>query len=124
MRGLIFVASTLAVMALAYWAYHENYQTQEALREVDRLQREIATAREALGVLRAEWAYLNRPERLSDLAELNYDRLGLMPLTPEHFGTVQQVAYPPVEPERILEELRNSIDVSSAAAEGVGEGRP
>ena len=113
MRGLIYVLSTLAVMGLAYWAYHENYQTQRTLREVNFLQRQIGGAREQLAVLRAEWAYLNRPERLRDLAELNYQRLQLLPLTPEHFGDVAQVAYPrPVT----RFEITDTIDVSAAAA--------
>ena len=41
------------------------------------LRAEIADEREALAVLNAEWAYLNRPDRLRDLADLNGDRLGL-----------------------------------------------
>ncbi|PWE34067.1 cell division protein FtsL [Maritimibacter sp. 55A14] len=113
MRGFFYVVSALVVMALAFWAYHENYQTQQALREVKQLQRQIGSAREQLGVLRAEWAYLNRPERLRDLAELNFERLQLMPLAPEHFGDVSQVAYPrPVT----RFELNRTMDVSTAAA--------
>jgi hypothetical protein len=38
---------------------------------------------------------LNRPERLRDLAVLNFDRLGLMPMEPHQFGRGTEVAYPP-----------------------------
>ncbi len=94
MRPVFFVLSFLAVMGLAFWAYRENYATQAALREMGQLQDEIASLREALALQRAEWAYLNRPERLRELATLNFDRLGLLPLEPTQFGVAGQVAYP------------------------------
>jgi hypothetical protein len=94
MRGFFYVMTGFAVMALAFWAYRENYTTQQALREAGRLQREIVALSEALAVQRAEWAYLNRPQRLRELADLNFDRLGLLPLRPEQFGAVEHVSYP------------------------------
>lgn len=90
-------------MALAFWAYSENYDTRQALNGVDDLQRRIGSERETLAILRAEWAYLNRPERLRDLAGLNFERLQLLPLTPEHFARVAQIAYPFNTPERTLD---------------------
>lgn len=94
MKGLIHVALALAVMALGFWAYRENYATQASLREVRGLTSELASAEARLDRLRAEWAYLNRPDRLRDLAELNFERLELLPLRPEAFAGVEQVAMP------------------------------
>lgn len=94
MRAFLYVFSAIMVMTLAYWAYHENEKTRVALGEVKELQRDIGHMREELAILRAEWAYLNRPSRLRALSEINFDRLGLMPLRPEQFGRVDQVAYP------------------------------
>jgi len=94
MRTLMYLCTALAVIGLAYWAYRQNYQTQEAIAEVRELHREIGRAHERLAVLRAEWAYLNRPDRLLDLADLNFDRLGLLPLMPEAFADVERVNFP------------------------------
>ena len=94
MRSFLYILSALAVMGLAFWAYQQNYKTQQALKDTQKLQREIGQMREALGVLRAEWAYLNRPERLRELAAINFDRLGLLPLRSEQFSSVARVAFP------------------------------
>lgn len=101
MKSVFYVVSALAVMALAVWAYRQNYETQASLRDVKELRSEIADLRERAGVLRAEWAYLNRPERLADLADLNFDSLGLLPLRPDHFGEIEKIGYP----------IENSVDV-------------
>jgi len=109
MRSVFFALAAMLVMALGYWAYSENYKTQEALRTATSLQREIGASRETLSVLQAEWAYLNRPERLRDLAELNFERLQLLPITSEHFGSVTQVAYP--RPKLDIPAFDEAIDV-------------
>ncbi|MEY1556019.1 cell division protein FtsL [Yoonia sp. R2331] len=94
MKALFYVLAAFAVMGLGFWAYQENYKTQQAIKHVRGLHGEIGAAHERLGMLRAEWAYLNRPDRLADLAELNFDRLGLLPLMPDAFGNVSQIIYP------------------------------
>lgn len=94
MKPIFSFLTACVVIALAVWAYRQNYETQASLREVKALRAETADLRERAGVLRAEWAYLNRPERLADLADMNFDRLGLLPLRPEHFGRIDEIPYP------------------------------
>ena len=114
MRQFFYVTSFIALIGLAFWAYRENYRTQASLKEVRQLQREIGAAHERLTMLRAEWAYLNRPDRLMDLAELNYSRLELLPLMPEAFGTVDEIAFPrPPRPE-----VTDPVELSSDNADG------
>lgn len=111
MRTLLYTLAIGSVVGLAYWAYEENFETQQALKRLRALQAQIGDTREALGVQRAEWAYLNRPDRLRDLVEMNFSDLELLPLTPGHFGAVDQVAYPP---RPSLEgELAETVEVSA-----------
>lgn len=95
MSRLGFALAMVGVVAAAAWAYNVNYQTKTALGRVDRLRAEIAAEREAVEVLRVEWAYLNAPDRLARLVALNNDRLELMPMGPAHFEEVAAVPFPP-----------------------------
>lgn len=98
MRPLLYVLSAMVVIGLAFWAYRQNYATQQAIKQVARLQNEIGTLRDDLAMQQAEWAYENRPSRLRELVMLNFDRLPLMPMTPEQFGAIGQVAMPSAAP--------------------------
>ena len=112
MRSVLYVLTTLSVIGLAFWAYRENYATQESLSKTDKLYSDIRTAYTRLAILKAEWAYLNRPDRLRDLAEINFVSLGLLPLDTDQFGRIDQVAFPPPEQLTIV----NPVDVSSDGA--------
>ena len=113
MRAILYILTSLVVIAIAFWAYRENYATQQALSEADKLHANIRAAHSRLAVLKAEWAYQNRPDRLRDLAEINFERLQLLPLHPDQFGAVDEVSYPP----RKLLPITNPVDVSNIPAE-------
>ena len=115
MRSVLYLLTINLVTALAFWAYRENYATQEALQETSDLHRDMRAAHARLAVLKAEWAYLNRPERLRDLVDINFDRLGLLPMRAEQFGRVDEIVYPPVQPPL---DIQNSISVSSDGEAG------
>ena len=116
MRGLLYLMSALMVVGLGFWAYNENYATQDSIREVRDLNRQIGEAHARIRMLNAEWAYLNRPDRLRDLAEINFDALALLPLQPEQFGRVDEIPYPPVQTQLPL------IDPATSEAITVEEG--
>ncbi len=95
MKGLCLGVLIACVLGLAVWAYSENYTTQQSLSQVDAINRDIATARARLRVLNAEWAWLNRPERLSELARLNFEALQLLHMNPDHFADIDAIPMAP-----------------------------
>jgi hypothetical protein len=97
-RIVLLLSAAVLVVVMATWAYRVNYATQAALDRVADLRAQIAAEREAIAVLRAEWAYLNRPDRLRALVEAHNDVLNLVPVSPEHFAEIGMIAYPPEEP--------------------------
>ena len=113
MRPLLYILPFFAVLGLAFWAYHENYDTQAQLKQLAKLQVEIGRLRDEIAMQKAEWAYLNRPDRLRELADLNFERLGLLPLEPEQFGDVAQIIYPSVETP-LLEPVTDPISTVAA----------
>lgn len=115
MRALMYLLSALAVMGLAFWAYRENYRTQAQIDEMQAVQNEIARLRDDLGVLRAEWAYLNRPERLRELVDINFQRLKLGPVQADQFGGARNVDYP--DPNAIQPDSGGAVDAADPAAQ-------
>lgn len=94
MRILLAILGAIVAVGFGFWAYEVNYATQAAERRVRALQEGIAAERERMQMLRAEWAWLNRPERLRALVAAQGEVLGLVPLAPAHFGTVAEVVRP------------------------------
>ncbi|NNU79999.1 cell division protein FtsL [Halovulum dunhuangense] len=110
MRTLLYLAACALVVVFGYWAYQVNYATQDAVRHVERLRQDIQRERQAIAVLNAEWAYLNRPDRLRALAEEYFAELQLMPMSADHFGDPSMVAYPPAEDsDRLAEDVLQAV---------------
>ena len=93
MRGFIYTLTFACLVGLAFWAYQENIKTKSAIAHTEKLQKEIGISRARLSILKAEWAYLNRPERLTELADLNFGRLQLVPLRASNFLDVDEINF-------------------------------
>lgn len=91
MRTLFYLFSSCLLMLSAYWAYSVNYTTRTAEGRVAALETQIIKETDKIEVLRAEWAYLNRPERLTRLAEANFEMLRLVPVRADHYGDVASI---------------------------------
>ena len=93
MRGFIYTLTFACLVGLAFWAYQENIKTKSAIAHTEKLQKEIGISRARLSILKAEWAYLNRPDRLTELVDLNFDRLQLVPLRASNFLEVDEINF-------------------------------
>ena len=85
------IAVTLAALALFYVS-HRVERLEEALASQ---QHDILKHQEAIVILEAEWSYLNRPERISSLAERF---LALAPLSADRVVSIKDLPQRP-EPE-------------------------
>ncbi|MEE8516216.1 MAG: hypothetical protein V3T02_06225 [Alphaproteobacteria bacterium] len=99
--------STCLWLALAamvgFGLFHVKYEVQRLESELHQLNSEILKEQRQVHVLKAEWAYLNRPSRLSALA---HSHLDLVPMDAGHTGSIKDLPMrkpttsPPPAPHR------------------------
>jgi cell division protein FtsL len=94
--------------AVALGLYQVKYEVQRLEEELSEVRRDIRQDRVALHVLEAEWAYLNRPERLKQLAS---EHLDMQPTA------ATQVAAVTALPPRIAEQAPRFASVELDGAE-------
>ncbi len=80
--ALIYMACFAALSMVLYLV---KYSVQNIQRDVDFARSELAQEKESLHLLKAEWAYLNRPDRLQRLASKHLD---LVPLDSKRINDV------------------------------------
>jgi len=93
MRLIIYSFSLISVMFLAYLANLESVKTKATMHSAELLRTEVGELKEELNVLNAEWAYLNRPDRLIDLVKWNYKELKLMPISAKNFKSIKSLEF-------------------------------
>lgn len=76
--------------------FHTSQQVTDGRSALNRLDREILREEESIRVLKAEWSYLNQPERLEKLAA---QYLELVPLTGRQFARTGDIT------ERVDEQM-------------------
>jgi len=74
---------------MVFAVYNLKGQVEEREKELSKVQRAIDDEREAIEVLRAEWSYLNQPERLRRLGAA---RLELAPVSIKQMASMERLA--------------------------------
>ena len=93
--GRITTVIWMASIAIAaFGLYIVKYTVADLKREVDLVEAQVKQERESLHLLNAEWAYLNRPERLRSLADAH---LNVAPVQVQQIQPIQSLhaAYTP-----------------------------
>jgi hypothetical protein len=93
----------LLFAGLVIGLYNLKAQVEDQEKELARIQRAIEDEREAIQVLRAEWSYLNHPERLRRLAAAKLD---LQPVVQRQMASM----------ERLAQRLAEAAPIESASA--------
>ncbi len=110
MRGVT-VVTLIMLIAVSYGLYRLKYTVEAQRNHVTAIENQIETDKRAIKVLRAEWAYLTRPQRLEDLSK------DFMTLEPLRAGQISNLEDIPERPAEILpeEDAADRTEVSEVA---------
>ena len=73
MIKLLHVIAIGALVSSALYAYSIKYETTLEAEQLQKLKAKAQRERDAIAVLKAEWQFLNRPDRVQMLAERHLD---------------------------------------------------
>jgi hypothetical protein len=104
---LLFWLLTAGIATALVFQVSNDVQSLE--RQLKLVKRDILREQESLHVLRAEWSYLNRPDRLAAMADSYLD---LEPLPAERVVDFADLPYPGVETATAVSALNDRKRVS------------
>ncbi|GGK35751.1 cell division protein FtsL [Salinarimonas ramus] len=104
MIKILHVAAIAGLIGSAVWAYSIKYETIRQTEELARLERAIEREREMIAVLRAEWAFLNRPDRVETLADAHLPEV--VPFSVEHLARFEDLPDRPPDADEIGAKLQ------------------
>jgi hypothetical protein len=108
----LFVVGML-IFAAAY-VYRIKMESTSRVERVQRLNAEIREQRDAIAVLRAEWARLDAPLRMQGLAERH---LGLKPITAQQYDQLKNLPERPPNFTRDPDPIGSMLNTIEAGAD-------
>lgn len=100
-RLLHLIAICLLVGSAGY-VYSIKYETLYYAEQLAKLKHKIQREREAIAVVKAEWAMLNRPERLQRMVEQHLD---LQPMNVQQLARLSEIPNKPQKNDEIGRKL-------------------
>lgn len=79
------------IVVAAFMLYRVKYEVQSLQSQIVDTERKLEQEKEALHVVAAEWAYLNRPERLKQLADKYLSSEGV---TVDQIAEIEAIRFP------------------------------
>lgn len=101
----LYIGAFVVTVMLTYGLYTMKHEVQRLESKLQSLHRQLASEREAVRILRAEWSFLNNPERIGKLTARHLD------LTPVSVHRISAMARLP------FKEVSDRADISDHAAQ-------
>jgi cell division protein FtsL len=117
MWRFLHVVAIGALIASAAYVYSVKYQTIYASEQIVKTRHLIDKERDAIGVLRAEFAHLIRPDRLQALAD---GKLDMQPLTLSQIVTADELPEPAAKVDSIGRKLESLSPLGQSATPSPG----
>ncbi len=121
---LLNILCLIAVVGAVAVVYQMKYAVERHSDQVDILKGRIASEREAIALLKAEWSLLNQPARLHDLAKENHEHLGLSTMHPTQVVTTKTLAIAPAPAANASQNHDDIITGATRAADPVASVKP
>jgi cell division protein FtsL len=120
MWRLLHVLAIGALVATAVYVYSVKYQTIYASEQIVKTRHLIAKERDAINILRAEYAFLTRPDRLQSLADKQLD---MQPLSLHQIVKASELPEPAPKIDSIGAKLE-AMGLSATPSPGVTGATP
>ena len=115
MIRIVNLAAIVITLTASYGLYRVKYEATDYSRQVTGLRESIAVEHDLINVLKAEWNYLNEPQRIQRLADQYLD---LKSLDAHQIVTFQELASRIGDRERIEAELSSGEITGSVSSGG------
>jgi len=95
MRWNLTIFISVVVIAVSYGLYQLSYEVQALEKDIRKVRSEISENEQAIQILKAEWAYQNRPEAIQELAT---KYLPLLLIAPYQMATLYELPERQMDP--------------------------